>query len=113
MAGRNKRLLFALVALLFVTLPGCGGDDAEDGEPDTTADIADRNADGAEDDINIPLPCTGVVQDKGAKEYNLECEGIEECTEMPKKNSACYCVWCGPVGGKVECVQAHCVLPDG
>jgi hypothetical protein len=113
MAGRNKRLLFALVALLFVALPACGGDDAEDGEPENTADIADANADGAEDDVDIALPCPGLGTDKAAKDYNDECEGVEECTAMPKKNTACYCAWCGPVGGKVECVQALCPPPGG
>jgi hypothetical protein len=68
---------------------------------------------GTSDLEDIPEACPGFDQDKAAKAYNEECGEIDECTEMPSQASGCYCAQCGPVGGKIECLQAQCALPGG
>ncbi len=116
MARFIQLLCFGLTLGLFVAPIGCGGDGTADtGEQaTTTTDGADDGADGSLDDgIDIPEPCPGLRQDKPAKEYNDECVGIEECTQMPENKVVCFCAYCGPVGGKIECLQAQCPQAGG
>ena len=110
------RILSVLLTFLLLGGPlGCGGDSSSDeGSQETTAGTDDEGSDDANvDGVDIPEPCPGLQQDKSAVDYNIECAGITECTQMPVNQISCFCAYCGPVGGKIECLQAQCPLPGG
>jgi len=96
---------FVFVAVLFA---GCGGGSNTSG---TVINDGDSHP-----ETSLGLPCLGEGFDENAANFNDQCLGLTECTDMtaPKgQTSGCYCNLCGPKGNEMVCMQASCFTPGG